>query len=80
MNYEKIYNSLIQKRLTNKIDRSVCYCEFHHIKPRSIYPELENEQSNIVALTAREHFIAHRLLAKWYKLKYGSNDINVHDT
>lgn len=75
MNYEKIYNSLIQKRLTDKIDRSVCYCEQHHIKPRSIYPELENEQSNIIALTLREHFFAHLLLQQIYKIKYGKNSI-----
>ena len=41
---------------------------------RSLYPELEHDPNNIVALTAREHFIAHRLLAKWYKNKYGNND------
>lgn len=75
MNYEKIYDSLIQKRLTDKIDRSICYCEYHHIKPRSIYPELENEQSNIIALTLREHFFAHLLLQQIYKTKYGKNSI-----
>lgn len=75
MNYEKIYNSLIQKRLTNKIDCSTCYCEFHHIKPRSIYPELEFEQSNIIALTLREHFFAHLLLQQIYKIKYGKTSI-----
>ena len=71
MNYEKIYNDLIQKRLVNKIDRTQCYCEYHHIRPRSIYPELENQQSNIIALTAREHYIAHKLLTKIYIKKYG---------
>lgn len=74
MNYKKIYNSLIQKRLVNRIDRSICYCEYHHIKMRALYPELENDSNNIVALTAREHFIAHRLLAKWYQSEYGNND------
>ena len=75
MNYEKIYNSLIQKRLINKINRSICYCEQHHIKPRSIYPELEFEQSNIIALTLREHFFAHLLLQQIYKIKYGKTSI-----
>ena len=41
---------------------------------RALYPELEHDPNNIVALTAREHFIAHRLLAKWYKDKYGCNN------
>lgn len=49
------------------------YCEFHHIKPRSIYPELENDPANIVALTAREHYIAHHLLMHWYKEEYGED-------
>lgn len=71
MNYEKIYNSLIQKRLTNKIDRTICYCEHHHIKPRSIYPELEFDQANIIALTAREHYVAHKLLVEIYKRSKG---------
>ena len=62
MNYEKIYNDLIQKRLVKRIDHSQCYCEYHHIKPRSIYPELIDEQSNIVALTAKEHYVAHHIL------------------
>ena len=75
MNYEKIYDSLIQKRLIDKIDRSICYCEYHHIKPRSIYPELEFEQSNIIALTLREHFFAHLLLQQIYKTKYGKTSI-----
>lgn len=71
MNYEKIYNSLIQKRLTNKIDRSICYCEYHHIQPKSIRPELKDDPVNIVALTAKEHYVAHHLLVHWYKQLYG---------
>ena len=71
MNYEKIYNSLIQKRLIDKIDRSICYCEYHHIQPKSIKPELKDDPSNIVALTAKEHYVAHHLLVHWYKQLYG---------
>ena len=71
MNYEKIYASLIQKRLVNKIDRTICQCEYHHIKPRSIYPELEDVPSNIIALTVKEHFFAHLLLQRIYRNKYG---------
>lgn len=71
MNYEKIYNSLIQKRLTNKIDKTICYCEQHHIRPASLYPDLKDEQTNIVALTAREHYVAHKLLVEIYKQSKG---------
>ena len=73
MNYEKIYWSLIKKRQQDKLYRKNGYCEFHHIKPVSIYPELKNDKSNIVALTAREHFIAHLLLCYIYKNKYGES-------
>ena len=78
MNYEKIYNNLIQKRLINKIDHSICYCEYHHIKPKSIYPALSSDKSNIVALTAKEHYIAHHLLMHWYKQKYGEKHAYYH--
>lgn len=40
------------------------YFEFHHILPRSIFPNWIKRKSNIVALTAREHFFCHQLLTK----------------
>ena len=40
------------------------YYESHHILPRSLGGC--NEKSNLVLLTAREHFIAHKLLVKVY--------------
>lgn len=40
------------------------YFEMHHIKPRSLFPELAKNKDNIVALTAREHFFCHQLLIK----------------
>lgn len=42
------------------------YTEKHHIEPESLYPELAQESSNIVTLTAREHYLAHWMLAKIY--------------
>lgn len=38
------------------------YFEEHHILPRALGGD--NKKANLVLLTAREHFIAHRLLAK----------------
>jgi len=73
MNYEKIYNSLILKRQLNPIFKKECYCEAHHIKPYSIYPELGKDKNNIINLTAKEHYVAHHLLMKFYKIKYGAN-------
>lgn len=43
---------------------SAGYVERHHIYPRSMFPQKANEKSNIIALTAREHFIAHWMLHK----------------
>lgn len=50
----------------NKKDQ---YCEIHHIVPRSFGGSDDN--SNLVNLTAREHFIAHKLLFNVCRLKYG---------
>lgn len=40
------------------------YTEKHHICPRSLFPELARDMDNLVVLTAREHFLAHWILAK----------------
>lgn len=42
------------------------YFEFHHILPKSLFPLWKNRKSNIVPLTAREHFFCHQLLTKIY--------------
>lgn len=42
------------------------YFEFHHILPKSLFPNWNKRKSNIVALTAREHFFCHQLLDKIY--------------
>ena len=67
MNYQKIYNDLIAKRQTFKLTKNknaydYQYCECHHIIPRCLNGS--NDKSNLVNLTAREHFIAHVLLMK----------------
>ena len=61
MNYIRVYWSIIHNRLHNKVDG---YVEHHHIIPRSEGGPDNND--NIVALTAREHYICHLLLAKIY--------------
>ena len=73
MNYQTLYNSIINNRTTNRYNG---YTEKHHIIPRSLGGT--NEQDNLVGLTAREHFICHYLLAKmypkesveWYKMNH----------
>ena len=63
MNYKQIYNQLISKRQQETPPEN-CYTETHHIKPKSLGGT--NETTNLVKLTAREHYIAHLLLAKIY--------------
>lgn len=63
MEYKKIYNQLIQKRIDNELPQDV-YGEVHHIIPKS--EGGSNDKSNLVRLSAREHYIAHLLLAKIY--------------
>lgn len=65
MNYKKIYNSIID-RARNR-DAPLCYCERHHVVPKSHGGG--DEPSNLVILTAREHFIAHWLLKNIHKDK-----------
>lgn len=62
MNYLNLYNSLIEHRRTNPLKEG--YFEKHHIIPKSMGGG--NNKENLVKLTAREHFLAHRLLAKIY--------------
>lgn len=62
MNYQKIYNKIINNRLENSLD---VYTEKHHIIPKSLGGN--NKKSNLVRLTAREHYICHLLLTKIYK-------------
>lgn len=65
MNYEKLYNSIIERSKSRP--NPSCYCEKHHIVPRSMGGS--DCISNMAILTAREHFIAHWLLKKIYNNK-----------
>lgn len=69
MNYLRIYNILIKSRQDQKRTKIPGDgLERHHIVPRSIGGV--DESSNLVYLTPKEHFIAHRLLVKIYSGKY----------
>jgi hypothetical protein len=61
MNYQSIYNNLIIQAQRRALDPTVLY-EKHHIIPKSLGGS--NKPSNLVKLTLREHFVAHRLLVK----------------
>ena len=74
MDYLKIYNGLIEKRKKEVLSEENCdYFEVHHIKPRSIYPDLVNDKENLIALTPKEHYFAHHLLKEIYKKQYGDD-------
>lgn len=61
MDYVKIYEQLISRAKTRLLDG---YVEVHHIVPKCIGGL--DEESNLVALTAREHYFAHTLLVRIY--------------
>lgn len=61
VNYKRIYDQLIEHRQKNVLTTG--YIERHHIVPSSLGGT--DESSNIVALTGREHYIAHLLLARF---------------
>ena len=61
--YTKYYNSIIERAKIRNLAYSIdCYTEKHHIIPKSFGGS--DSKSNIIRLTAREHFICHWLLTK----------------
>ena len=72
MNYLKIYDKIINNAkmryefsTKKKLKKDMIgYFEVHHIIPKCLGGT--NEHTNLVALTAREHFICHKLLVKIY--------------
>lgn len=61
--YQRWYDELMQSRRLRSVN--TCYVEVHHIVPRSM--DGGDEQTNLVTLTYREHFVAHWLLTKFCK-------------
>lgn len=59
--YTNWYNQLIESRKGRILPDNV-YAEHHHILPRSLGGS--DDKTNLVKLTAKEHFIAHLLLAR----------------
>lgn len=77
MNYRKVYMRIVLNakkemslgiRPKNDFQRrknfEKYYFELHHILPKSIFPLWKNRKSNLVFLTAREHFFCYQLLTK----------------
>jgi hypothetical protein len=70
MNYERIYNAIISKsRSENRKRDKGIYYEGHHIIPKCLGGEgisSYRNHPNIILLTAKEHYICHRLLCEIY--------------
>jgi hypothetical protein len=79
MDYQKHYDTLINR--SSKKKPSVGYYEKHRIIPGCMGGTYDIK--NIVWLTAEEHFVAHQLLYKIYKLPkllYAINMMTIHNT
>jgi hypothetical protein len=65
--YFRWYEQIVS-RAKSRILPKDCYVEQHHIIPKSMGGN--NSKSNLVNLTAREHFICHWLLTKFVDANY----------
>ena len=63
MNYNKLYTRFIESKRYRPLIKEDGY-DLHHILPKSIGGK--DCKSNLVKLTYREHYIAHRLLVKMF--------------
>lgn len=59
MDYGRLYTALMEKACHRQL---VGYVEKHHIVPKCMGGS--NAKSNLVLLTAKEHFVAHKLLVR----------------
>ena len=66
MNYQRIHDQIIERAKTRILTG---YKERHHIIPRCMGGT--NKKTNLVYLTAREHFIVHKLLCEIYPKHHG---------
>lgn len=66
MNHLKIYNLIIEKaKSQNRVKHSSVYYENHHILPKSLGGK--NNKENLILLTAKEHYLCHKLLLFIYE-------------
>jgi hypothetical protein len=70
MDHQGVYNQIINKARSENRIKGYTYYEAHHIIPKCIGGDGSINQwkshPNIILLTAREHFICHRLLCEIY--------------
>ncbi len=78
MNYRHIYMIIITKAKEEMASGKRRkgngeYYESHHILPKSLFPLWKDRKSNLVLLTAREHYFCHKLLVKIFKCREMAN-------
>jgi hypothetical protein len=63
--YYTWYQELVEKAKDRNWSKETapCYTEIHHVVPRSLGGT--NNSDNLVVLSAKEHYVAHRLLSKF---------------
>jgi len=66
MDYTKIHDQIIERAKNRKVEG---YTENHHIIPKCMGGT--DDKENLVELTAREHFIIHKLLCEIYPEESG---------
>ena len=71
MNHQKIYDQIIHSAKSKnrsklkKNHKDYIYYENHHILPKCL--DGNSDEDNLVLLTAREHYVCHKLLTYIYK-------------
>lgn len=68
MNHLKQYIKLIKKAKSRELNPETYY-EKHHVFPKSLF----GENNYLVSLTYKEHIVAHHLLVKMARKRYGNN-------
>lgn len=73
MDYQRHYDSLMAAAKARQKPEG--YTERHHVVPRSMGGT--DDEDNLVVLTAREHFIAHRLLWRIHRSPEMAHALNM---
>lgn len=77
MNYQKLYDSIVNDAKYKIVDIQKDYFETHHIIPRCLGGS--DSEENLVSVTARQHFLLHWILTKLYpsniKILYAFNNM-----
>jgi hypothetical protein len=64
MDYQKVYNQVVERAKSQNRSKKDSYYETHHIVPKCMGGS--DDKNNLVLLTAKEHFVCHKLLCVVY--------------